>query len=131
MDKGSKKSVSVSKKSVSSSKKSIQKSEKSVDSKKIVSTKRSSQKTSRVKKITEFETLRYNVAGIDVSDNGGMFVAYSISETEVALEEFDCYTRDLRCISSTLKSHNIVSVAMESTGYLFFCFCRKTDLKCI
>jgi len=77
---------------------------------------KSSTKKSNVKKITQFEILRSNVAGIDVSDNGGMMVAYPISETEIVVEEFECYTRDLRRISSTLKSHKIKSVAMESTG---------------
>ena len=77
---------------------------------------KSSTKKSSVKKITQFEILRANVAGIDVSDNGGMMVAYPISETEIVVEEFECYTRDLRRLSSTLKSYNIVSVAMESTG---------------
>ncbi|MDR2972358.1 MAG: IS110 family transposase [Bacteroidales bacterium] len=69
-----------------------------------------------MKKITQFEIICPNVAGIDVSDNGGMMVAYPINETEVVIEEFDCYTVDLRRISATLKSHNIRSVAMESTG---------------
>jgi len=70
----------------------------------------------KVKKITQFEVIRHNVAGIDVSDNSGMMVAYAINETEVVIEEFECYTCDLRRLSQTLKSHNIVSVAMESTG---------------
>jgi len=69
-----------------------------------------------VKKITQFEIIRPNVAGIDVSDNDVMMVAYPISETEVKIEAFECYTRDLHCISATLKSYNIESVAMESTG---------------
>jgi transposase len=77
---------------------------------------KSSNKKSNVKKITQFEILRANVAGIDVSDNGGMMVAYPISETEIVVEEFECYTCALHRISSTLKSHRIVSVAMESTG---------------
>jgi transposase len=69
-----------------------------------------------VKKITQFEIIRSNVAGIDVSDNDSMMVAYPINEKEVQIEAFGCYTRDLRQISSTLKLHNIESVAMESTG---------------
>jgi len=68
------------------------------------------------KKITQFEIIRPNVAGIDVSDNDAMMVAYPISETEIMVEAFECYTRDLRRISTTLKFHNIESVAMESTG---------------
>jgi transposase len=68
------------------------------------------------KKITQFEILRPNVAGIDVSDNGGMEVAYPDSPTEIAIEEFGCYTQDLRALSSRLKSKGIVSVALESTG---------------
>ena len=68
------------------------------------------------KKITQFEIIRPHVAGIDVSDNDAMMVAYPISATEVMVEAFECYTRDLRRISSTLKLHNIESVAMESTG---------------
>ncbi|MDR0724919.1 MAG: IS110 family transposase [Prevotellaceae bacterium] len=72
--------------------------------------------TNRKKKITQFEILRPNVAGIDVSDNGGMMVAYPISETEIVVEEFDCYTGDLRSLSKRLKEHKIESVAMESTG---------------
>ena len=73
-------------------------------------------KKERRKKITEFEILRHNVAGIDVSDNGGMMVAYPISSTEIVIDEFECYTRDLRNLSATLKSYGIESVAMESTG---------------
>ena len=69
-----------------------------------------------VKKITQFEIIRPNVAGIDVSDNDAMMVAYPISENEVKIEAFECYTRDLHRISSTLKLHHIESVAMESTG---------------
>jgi len=69
-----------------------------------------------VKKITQFEIIRPNVAGIDVSDNDTMMVAYPINEAEVQIEAFECYTRDLYRISSTLKAHNIESVAMESTG---------------
>ena len=80
---------------------------------------KSKKKNARVKKITQFEILRANVAGIDVSDNNGMMVAYPINETEVVIEEFDCYTADLRRISATLKSHNIESVAMESTGVYY------------
>jgi len=68
------------------------------------------------KKITQFEIIRPNVAGIDVSDNDAMMVAYPINETVVMVEAFECYTRDLHRISSTLKLHNIESVAMESTG---------------
>jgi transposase len=69
-----------------------------------------------VKKITQFEIIRPHVAGIDVSDNDTMMVAYPINEEEVQIEAFECYTRDLYRISSTLKAHNIESVAMESTG---------------
>jgi len=73
-------------------------------------------KRTGVKKITQFEIIRPNVAGVDVSDNGGMMVAYPINETEVAIEEFECYTRDLHRLSERLKSYKIESVAMESTG---------------
>jgi transposase len=69
-----------------------------------------------VKKITQFEIIRPNVAGIDVSDNDTMMVAYPISATEVKIEAFECYTRDLHRICETLKSYHIESVAMESTG---------------
>ena len=75
-----------------------------------------SKKKAGVKRITQFEIIRPNVAGIDISDNHGMMVAYPINETDIVIEEFECYTRDLRRISSTLKSHSIKSVAMESTG---------------
>jgi transposase len=78
--------------------------------------KKSKSSKAKVKKITQFEILRHNVAGVDVSDNGGMAVAYAISTTEVAIEKFGCYTCDLRELSSTLKTHGIVSVAIESTG---------------
>jgi len=77
---------------------------------------RGNQKKSRVKKITQFEILRPNVAGVDVSDSHGMMVAYPVNDTDMVVEEFDCYTCDLRRLSATLKLHNIVSVAMESTG---------------
>ena len=69
-----------------------------------------------VKKITQFEIIRPRVAGIDVSDNNGMMVAYPINATEVAIEKFECYTRDLYHLSETLQSYKIESVAMESTG---------------
>ena len=39
------------------------------------SNKKSKTKEVKVKKITQFEILRYNVAAVDVSDNGGMVVA--------------------------------------------------------
>jgi len=51
-----------------------------------------------------------------VSDNNGMMVAYPVNATEIVIEEFECYTRDLRRLSETLKSHKIESIAMESTG---------------
>ena len=70
----------------------------------------------KVKKVTQFDVIRHNVAGVDVSDNSGMMVAYAVNETEVVIEEFECFTRDLRRLSQTLKLHGIVSVAMESTG---------------
>jgi len=73
-------------------------------------------KKTGVKKITQFEIIRPNVAGVDVSDNGGMMVAYPINATEVAVEEFECYTRDLHRLSQTLQSYKIESIAMESTG---------------
>ena len=69
-----------------------------------------------MKKVTQFEILRPQVAGIDVSDNNGMMVAYPISSSEIVVEEYPCYTRDLYRLSSTLKSYNIESVAMESTS---------------
>jgi len=78
--------------------------------------KKSKKTTTGVKKITQFEIIRPNVAGIDISDNDVMMVAYPINEKEVKIEAFECYTRDLHRISATLKEHNIVSVAMESTG---------------
>ena len=77
---------------------------------------KSSKKKSNVKKITQFEIIRSQVAGIDVSDNAGMMVAYPLNNKEIAIEEFDCYTRDLRRLSSRLKAYNIESVAMEATG---------------
>jgi len=82
----------------------------------IKNSKKRVQDKPKVKKITQFDVIRYNVAGIDVSDNAGMMVAYAINQEDVVIEEFECYTRDLRRLSQTLKSHNIVSVAMESTG---------------
>ena len=78
--------------------------------------KESNTKKERRKKITQFEIIRPNVAGIDVSDNAGMMVAYPINDTEIVIDEFDCYTRDLRELSATLKFYRIESVAMESTG---------------
>jgi len=77
---------------------------------------KSTKKTTGVKRITQFEIIRPQVAGIDVSDNNGMVVAYPVSATEIAVEEFECYTRDLRLLSEKLKTYNIESVAMESTG---------------
>jgi transposase len=68
-----------------------------------------------VKKITQLEIINPFVAGVDVSDKE-MMVAYPISETEVEIRSFGCFTRDLHQISQTLKAHRITSVAMESTG---------------
>jgi hypothetical protein len=73
-------------------------------------------KKTGVKKITQFEIIRCHAAGIDVSDNGGMMVAYPVGKSEVAVEEFGCYTRDLHELAARLKSYKIESVAMESTG---------------
>lgn len=73
-------------------------------------------KESSVKKITQFEIINPNAAGIDVSDNGGMVVAYPINEKEVAIEKFECYTCELHNLSARLKEYGIKSVAMESTG---------------
>jgi len=77
---------------------------------------KSSKKKSSVKKITQFEIIRHQVAGIDVSDNAGMLVAYPFNDHEIAIEEFECYTCDLRRLSSRLKEYRIESVAMEATG---------------
>ena len=77
---------------------------------------KSSKKKSKVKKITQFEIIRPQVAGVDVSDNAGMMVAYPLNDSEIAIEEFDCYTCDLRRLSSRLKEYRIESVAMEATG---------------
>ena len=73
-------------------------------------------KKSSVKKITQFEIICPQVAGIDVSDNAGMMVAYPINEKEIVVEEFECYTGDLHRLSCTLKEYHIESVAMEATG---------------
>jgi len=77
---------------------------------------KSSKKTSRVKKITEFEIIRHQVAGIDVSDNAGMMVAYPLNENETVIEKFECYTSDLHILSARLREYKIESVAMEATG---------------
>jgi transposase len=77
---------------------------------------KSNKKKTGVKKITQFEIIRPNVAGIDVSDNAGMMVAYPVNATEIVIEEFGCYTCDLRSLSATLKSHGMAGVAVESTG---------------
>ena len=75
-----------------------------------------SRKKTNVKKITQFEIIRPQVAGIDVSDNADMMVAYPLNEKEIAVEAFGCYTCDLRRISSRLKEYKIESIAMEATG---------------
>jgi transposase len=75
-----------------------------------------SKKASKVKRITNFEIINQNVAGIDVSDNAGMQVAYPLNEKEVVVEEFDCYTCDLHRLSSRMREYNIKSIAMEATG---------------
>ena len=49
---------------------------------KTSSTKTSTEQQAKRKKITQFEILRHNVAGIDVSDNGGMMVAYRVLRTQ-------------------------------------------------
>jgi transposase len=74
-----------------------------------------SRKKNGVKKITQFEIINYNVAGIDVSDDE-MVVAFPVNDHEVAIHCFGTFTRDLRCLSDALKESNITSVALESTG---------------
>jgi hypothetical protein len=75
-----------------------------------------SKSKANVKQLTQFEILNPHVAGVDISDNGGMLVTCPINDTEISVEKFGCYTEDLHEISSRLKSHGITSVAMESTG---------------
>ena len=77
---------------------------------------KSSKKKSVVKKITQFEVIRSQVAGIDISDNAGMMVAYPLNGNEIVVEEFECYTCGLRSLSSRLREYRIESVAMEATG---------------
>jgi transposase len=77
---------------------------------------KSSKTKSSVKKITQFEIIRHQVAGIDISDNAGMMVAYPLNGNEIVVEEFECYTCDLHRLSSRLKEYKIESVAMEATG---------------
>ncbi|MDR2763736.1 MAG: transposase [Tannerella sp.] len=60
--------------------------------------------------------LRHQVAGIDVSDHPGMMVVYPLNDKEIAVEEFGCYTCDLRRLVARLKELHIQSVAMEATG---------------
>jgi transposase len=76
---------------------------------------KSSKKKNEVKKITQFEILNYNVAGVDVSDKE-MVVAFPVNDHEVAIHSFGTFTGDLQCLSDTLKGAGITSVAMESTG---------------
>jgi hypothetical protein len=68
---------------------------------------KSSQKKAEVKRITQFEMIQYQVAGIDVSDNHGMIVAYPLNEKEIAVEEFGCYTCDLCRLVARLKEFHI------------------------
>ena len=74
------------------------------------------------RKITQFEIIRSQVAGIDVSDNSGMMVAYPISSSAIVVEEYECYTCDLHLLSKTLKSqmnlkiHTVLSDIDGKTG---------------
>lgn len=68
-----------------------------------------------VKKITQFQIINSHVAGVDVSEKQ-MDVAYPVSEQEIEIRSFEAYTQDLHELVQVLKSHGIVSVAMESTG---------------
>lgn len=72
-------------------------------------------KKETIKKITQLTVINANVAGIDVSDTT-MVVALPINSKELELKTFSCYTCDLNEIINHLKSHDIRSVAMESTG---------------
>jgi transposase len=77
---------------------------------------KSREKKSSVKRITQFEMIRSQVAGIDVSDSHDMMVACPLNEREIAVEAFGCYTCELRRLVSRLKEYKIESVAMEATG---------------
>ena len=68
---------------------------------------KSSKKKVKCKKITQFEIIRPQVAGIDVSDNAGMMVAYPINEKEIVVEEYECYTGDLHRLGSSILDSNI------------------------
>ena len=72
-------------------------------------------KKGQIKRISQLQVINPMVAGIDVSDTE-MMVAYPLGHDQLEVRSFGCFTRDLHLISQCLKSHNITSVAMESTG---------------
>jgi transposase len=72
-------------------------------------------KSGKVKRISQPPVINPTVAGVDVSDKE-MMVAFPISEQQLEVRAFGCFTRDLYAIAKCLKEYGITSVAMESTG---------------
>ena len=68
-----------------------------------------------LKKISQFPIINPYVAGIDVSASE-MMVAYPISDKQIEIKGFGCFTCDLKELVKTLKENKVTSVAMESTG---------------
>lgn len=64
-------------------------------------------------KVEKMKVINPNAAGIDIGSRSH-FVAIGQSEEEV--EEFGVYSSDHRKMVTYLKSHNIETIAMESTG---------------
>lgn len=76
---------------------------------------KSKTKGSNVKRISQLTVINPNAGGIDVSDTE-MMVAYPITEEQLEVRSFGCFTSDLESIVKCLKDKQITSVAMESTG---------------
>jgi transposase len=76
---------------------------------------KSKTKPGSVKKISQLVVINPKVAAIDVSDSE-MMVAFPKNSEQLEIKPFGTFTRDLKAIAVCLKEHDVVSVAMESTG---------------
>lgn len=76
---------------------------------------KSKAKSSKTKPITSLQTIRNDVAGIDLGSESH-FVAASEKLGEVTTREFGIYTPDLEELANWLKQCGVKAVAMESTG---------------
>lgn len=64
---------------------------------------------------TSMRMIHSDAAGVDLGSKSH-FVALPPERSDVCVREFGCFTEDLEAMASWLLSHQITTVAMESTG---------------